>query len=348
MKEPHRKFPIRLLMLTYGAWDHASSRERAVKYKPLLETNSAYHVRWIPRVPEQPKNWFAKLLFPVAKRWLAIKRFSLMIFRKWDVIFVQRLFLPNWALRLLKRRRIPIIFDFDDAIYLNAPGQSQNQEHTARMIQAASRVIVSSSELNSFCQQNGESPLIIPTPVDTDRFMPRSEDFDQIFTIGWIGSFWTTKYLNEIADALEAIAKSRSVRLLLIGADPKFTLPGVPAEIVPWTYEDEPEQIQRMSVGIMPLTDDEWARGKGGYKLLLYMSTGLPVVASPVGVNREIVKHGETGFLASSQDEWIQYLIRLCDDPGLCRKMGVAGRSVVEKKYSRDVCFGKLQRCLKI
>lgn len=346
MEAPPAKSPIRLLMLTYGAWDHASSRERAVKYKPLLEANSAYRVRWIPRVPERPKNRFAKLFFPVAKRWLAIKRFSLLIFCKWDVIFIQRLFLPNWALGLLKRRRIPIVFDFDDAIYLNVPGQSQNQEHTSRMIQAASQVIVSSSELNSFCQQNGESLFIIPTPVDTDRFMPRSQDFDQIFTIGWIGSFWTTKYLYEIGDALEAIAKSRSVRLLLIGADPKFTLPGVPVEIVPWTYGKEPEQIQRMSVGIMPLTDDEWARGKGGYKLLLYMSTGLPVVASPVGVNREIVQHGVNGFLASSQDEWIKYLIQLCDDQALCRKMGTAGREVIMKKYSRDFCFEKLQKCL--
>jgi glycosyltransferase involved in cell wall biosynthesis len=347
MNKFHAKSPIRLIMLTCGAWDHASSRERAVKYKPLLKANSAYCVLWIPRVPERPKNWMAKLTFLVVKRWLAIKRFSLLIFCKWDIIFIQRLFLPGWLLKLIRKRRIPIIFDFDDAIYLNVPGQPRNQERTARMIRASLRVIVSTSELISFCQENGSDPVIIPTPVDIDRFKPRAKDADQIFTIGWIGSFWTTKYIYEIKDALATVAKSRTVRLLFIGADPKFSLSGIPIVIEPWSYEKEPELLQQMAVGIMPLTDDEWARGKGGYKLLLYMATALPVVASPVGVNQEIVQHGDTGFLATSQDEWVKYLIQLSDNPKLCRKMGTAGREVVVKQYSRDDCFEKLQKCLK-
>jgi glycosyltransferase involved in cell wall biosynthesis len=347
MNQFQTKSPLRLIMLTYGAWDHASSRERAVKYKPLLEANSAYHVCWIPRVPERAKSWMAKLTFPLVKRWLAIKRFSLLLFCKWDIIFIQRLFLPRWLLKLIRKRRIPIIFDFDDAIYLNVPGQPRNQERTSRMIRASSQVIISSSELISFCQENDSDPVIIPTPVDTDRFKPRLNDADKIFTIGWIGSFWTTKYLSEIKDALTTVVKSRTVRLLLNGADPKFSLSGIPIVIESWSYGKEPELLQQMTVGIMPLTNDEWARGKGGYKLLLYMATGLPVVASPVGVNQEIVQHGDNGFLASRQEEWVKYLIQLCDDPKLCRKMGMAGREVVVKQYSRDVCFEKLQKCMK-
>lgn len=345
MNEFHARYPIRLIMLTYGAWDHASSRERAVKYQPLLEANSAYRVRWLSRVPERPKNCIAKLTFPVVKRWLAIKRFSLLIFFKWDIIFIQRLFLPGWLLKLIRKRRIPIIFDFDDAIYLNVPGQPRNQERTARMIRASSQVIVSTSELISFCQDNGSIPVIICPPVDIDRFTPRSNDADQIFTIGWIGSLWTTKYLYEIKEALATVAKSRTVRLLFIGADPQYTLPGIPIDLEPWSYEKEPELLQQMTVGIMPLTDDEWARGKGGYKLLLYMAAGLPVVASPVGVNQEIIGHGATGFLASTQEQWITSLIHLCDDPALCKTMGAAGREIVVKQYSRKVCFEKLQKC---
>jgi glycosyltransferase involved in cell wall biosynthesis len=347
MNQFQTKSPLRLIMLTYGAWDHASSRERAVKYKPLLEATSAYHIWWIARVPEQPKNWIAKLAFPFIKRWLAIKRIALLIFLKWDIVFIQRLFLPGWQLKLMRKRRIPIIFDFDDAIYLNVPGQPRNQKRTARMIQASSQVIVSSSELMSFCHGNDSDPVVIPTPVDTDRFKPRSNNADQIFTIGWIGSFWTTKYLYEIKDALATVAKLRTMRLLLIGADPRFSLTGIPIVIKSWSYEKEPELLQQMTVGIMPLTDDEWAQGKGGYKLLLYMATGLPVVASPMGVNQEIVQHGKTGFLANNQDEWVKYLIQLSDDPKLCRKMGMAGREVVMKQYSREVCFKKLQICLK-
>lgn len=349
MNNANTKYKLRLLMLTFGDWDHASSRERAVKYQPLLEANGKYQIYWIPRVPPRPKNLMNKIFFPFAKRFLAIKRTIVLIFGNWDVIFIQRLFLARWVLRILKYRRIPIIYDFDDAIYLDRPGQPRNQVQTISMIKSAAQVIVSSSELAPFCSEHGCNPVVIPTPVDPDRIQPRQIDHgEDVLTIGWIGSPWTTPYLYGIASALKKVVQTRKIKLLLVGADPEFKLDGIPVIYESWRYEREPELLQKMSVGIMPLPDDEWARGKGGYKLLLYMSAGLAVVASPVGVNNEIVAHGESGFLAATVDDWIKYLLQLCDDPALRQQMGKAGREIVMKRFSRAVCFEKLQRCLNL
>jgi glycosyltransferase involved in cell wall biosynthesis len=347
MDNANTKYKLRLLMLTFGDWDHASSRERAVKYQPLLEANGRCKIYWIPRVSPRPKNLMNKIFFPVAKRFLAIKRTAFLIFGHWDVIFIQRLFLARWMLRVLKKRRVPIIYDFDDAIYLDRPGQLRNQMQTIAMINSAAQVIVSSLELVPFCREHSFDPVVIPTPVDPDRIQPRQIDHgEDVFTIGWIGSPWTTPYLHGIASALKKVAHLRKIKLLIVGADPEFKLDGIPVIYESWSYGREPELLQKMSVGIMPLPDDEWARGKGGYKLLLYMSAGLSVVASPVGVNNEIVAHGESGFLAVTQEDWIKYLLQLCDDPDLRQQMGRAGREIVMKRFSRAVCFEKLQRCL--
>ena len=347
MNKANTKHKLRLLMLTFGDWDHASSRERAVKYQPLLEANGRYQIYWIPRVPPRPKNLMHKIFFPFVKRFLAIKRTIVLIFGNWDVIFIQRLFLARWVLRIPKYWRIPIIYDFDDAIYLDGPGQLRNQVQTIAMINSAALVIVSSSELVPFCHENGCNPVVIPTPVDPDRIQPHPIDHgEDLFTIGWIGSPWTTPYLCGIAFALKKVAHLRKIKLLIVGADPEFMLDDVAVIHESWSYEREPELLQKMSAGIMPLPDDEWARGKGGYKLLLYMSAGLAVVASPVGVNNEIVAHGESGFLAATEDDWIKCLLQLCDDPELRRKMGRLGRERILKRFSRAVCFEKLQRCL--
>lgn len=347
MEKANTKDKLRLLMLTYGNWDHASSRERALKYQPLLEATGKCQICWIPRVPPQPKDWMGKILFPCAKRFLAIKRAIFLIIGRWDMIFIQRLFLTQWQLRLVKRKRVPIIYDFDDAIYLDRRGQPRNWVQTIAMIKSAAQVIIGSSELAPFCHEQDSNPVVIPTPVDPDRIQPRQIGLvDEVVTIGWIGSPWTTPYLLGVASALREVASLRNIKLLVIGANPGCALEGVSAIHEPWSYEREPELLQQMSIGIMPLPNDEWARGKGGYKLLLYMAAGLAVVASPVGVNNEIVVHGRSGFLAAAEEDWVDYLLQLCDDPELRQNMGREGRERVLERFSRAVCFEKLHGCL--
>ena len=332
----------RLLMLTHGGWSHASSRIRAAQYAPLLDP--PYTVRWLPARPDGG----GAVRRAASKRAATLRRALALAAGRADVVFAQRLALPPGQ---LARLRAPLVYDFDDALYLDAPGP------TAAMVRAATRVVVSTPELVPFCEAQGATPAVIPSPVDTDRVTPRrsgdaSGDAsgearrDAPFTVGWMGSPWTAPYLDAVAGALAEVARQRPVRLLLVGAGDAPAVPGVDVERVPWAFSAEPGVLRRMSVGIMPLPDEPWTRAKGGYKLLAYMAAGLPTVASPVGVNREIVEPGRTGFHAETPQEWVQALVRLHDDPALCAAMGRAGRERAVARYSRTVCAAALARVL--
>ena len=316
-----------LLMLTYGGWSHASSRIRAAQYAEMLP----FRVRWIPRMPDGG----GPLRRAVTKRVQAARRSAAL--GSADLVFAQRAFLSPAQLR---RLRAPLVYDVDDALYLDAPRE------TAAMVRAAARVVVSTPDLLPFCAEHGADATVIPSPVDTDRVTPRQHDASGPFTIGWMGSPWTTPYLDTLAEALEAVAQQRDVRILLVGADAS-ALAGLPnVERLPWTFDGEPEALRRMSVGIMPLPDDPWTRAKGGYKLLAYMAAGLPTVGSPVGINRDIIMPGTTGFHATTPAEWTEALLRLCDDAPLRAAMGQAGRARAVAQYSRTVCAAALARVL--
>ena len=175
-----------LLILTLGWWDHASSRTRAVQYIPLLDQSGRFKALWMPRVPDQSKP---KLAFAVQKRLFTIRRYSLLVFRRWDVVFVQKLHLPRWVLTWLRFRRIPIVYDFDDAIYLPESGFTNARTRTMRMIKAAETVIVGSPVHVRICETVGTPVRMVPTAVQLDRFkILDNYHQDDLLTIGWIGS----------------------------------------------------------------------------------------------------------------------------------------------------------------
>jgi glycosyltransferase involved in cell wall biosynthesis len=151
----------------------------------------------------------------------------------------------------------------------------------------------------------------------------------------------TSKYLRLVRNALAEVCAGSRGELVIVG-DSAIDLDGVPCRHVPWSEESEVGSIQAFDVGIMPLLDEPWERGKCGYKLIQYMACGKPVIASPVGANRSIVKHGVTGFLASSEKEWTEALIRLRDDVSLRTRTGAAGRADVERRYCTSVTAPRL------
>ena len=157
-----------------------------------------------------------------------------------------------------------------------------------------------------------------------------------LFTIGWIGSPSTARYLRDIAPALAQVCWDGRARVRLVGSGP-VDLPGVPVDVVAWREETEVDEIRGFDAGIMPLPDEPWARGKCGFKLIQYMACGLPVVASPVGVNAEIVEDGGNGFLARDAGEWVAALARLMGDAALGGRLGKAGRRKVEARYCLQV-----------
>jgi len=333
-------------MLTDGNYDNASARIRALQYIPFFEANG-YRVTHIPRVPLRPSNLISKYSgFPVLKRWYALKIALAILRGKWDLVFIQRIFISEYLLKRLKKNSIPIVYDFDDAIYIN-PIRPANREKTGNMVRYASKVIVSTGCLNEFCLRFGQQPVIIPSPVETDRIRPSEKIKDPILTIGWIGSPWTSGFLDLIEKPLQRLAEKYAFRFLTVGARPDYMIPGINHVAKPWVFEDENEHIGQMDIGLMPLPDTDWTRMKGGYKLLQYMSAGIPCVASPVGINQTIIKPGENGFLASTEEEWYLVLEKLINDPELRIKLGTNGRKEAVELYSREVCFELLLMTIK-
>ena len=183
--------------------------------------------------------------------------------------------------------------------------------------------------------------LAIPAPL-----LPKYKDHNRSLTIGWIGTPTTAKFLLGIADAFKEIVKVYGARIVAVGANPQ-PFQGLPVEVRPWQEKTEVAEIQDFDVGLMPLPDEPYERGKCGYKLIQYMACGKPAVASPVGANTEIVRHGENGFLATTTDEWIDALSRLIEDPNLRFRMGQAGRSMVESEYSLQMQAPRLEGMLR-
>jgi len=335
----------RMLMLTDGNSDNASARIRALQYIPFFEAQG-YNVTHIPRVPKRPSNQISKYtVFPVQKRWYSLKIALVILFGNCDLVFIQRIFISEYLLKRLKDRSIPIVYDFDDAIYIN-PKRPENREKTNIMVRYADEVIISTEYLTEFCLSSGQMPVIIPSPVETDRIRPSVKQQDQIVTIGWIGSPWTSGFLELIEKPLQRLAEKYTFRFLTVGARSDYKILGIDHIAKPWVFEDENENIGLMDIGLMPLPDTDWTRMKGGYKLLQYMSAGIPCVASPVGINQSIVKVGQNGFLASSDEEWYLTLEKLICDPELRIRLGSNGRIDAIELYSREVCFGKLLKII--
>jgi glycosyltransferase involved in cell wall biosynthesis len=179
---------------------------------------------------------------------------------------------------------------------------------------------------------------MIPTCVDTTRFVPRSSPRPEgPLVIGWIGSPTTTQYLATLAGVLRQVAARHPFVLRVSGAAGPIEFDGVDVRRVPWSLDREVELFNTCDIGVYPLTDDDWAQGKCGFKAIQFMASGVPVVASAVGVNREIIQDGVNGFLAAGPEEWVEKLQRLLVDPQLRARFAEAGRRTVDERYSLRV-----------
>lgn len=268
--------------------------------------------------------------------------------RKSDVIWVEKEALPwfPWALeRLILPRGVPVVSDYDDAVF-----HRYDQHRSAlvrgtlghkidRVMAHSALVTAGNTYLADRARRAGAERIeIVPTVVDAAAYQPAPARYaDGRLRIGWIGTPQTwTKYGLPRMTSFEALAREHNIRFHLVGAR---LMPGIegPFEYVPWSEAAEIAAIQGMDIGIMPLRDDPWERGKNGYKLIQYMACGLPVVASPVGVNTEIVQPGQNGLLASSEADWREALTTLIGDSKLRHEMGTAGRRRVVETYSIQV-----------
>ncbi len=263
---------------------------------------------------------------------------------RYDVLIIEKElfpFLPATAERLLKAVGVPYLVDYDDA-WFHRYDQHRNPlirallKHKIDTVMChAAVVVVGNSYLAERAKQAGAKDIeIIPTVVDTTRYTIASQGSEGVPVVGWIGTPKTSHYLVPLMPVFQQLKEAMPVRFVAVGARPE-NFAGTLVEVWPWSEEKEIAMIQQFDVGIMPLDDTPWERGKCGYKLIQYMACGVPVVASPVGVNKEIISHGQDGFLARTLGEWKDYLEQMLRMSRTQRQsMGLIGRSKVECSYS--------------
>lgn len=275
--------------------------------------------------------------------------------RRHDLVWLEKEalpWLPAGAEAAAGLDAVPYVMDIDDAWFERyarhrlAPVRALLGTKFATLARNARIVLAGNPYLADWARGAGARDVRIqPTVVDLARYpvRPVPEPEAGPVTIGWMGSPSTARYLRLIGGALARLGPT--VRLRVVGAA-GLDLPA-PTAFVPWREESEAEELARFDIGVMPLPDDFWERGKCGYKLIQYMAAGRPVVASPVGVNTALVRHGVNGFLAEDEDSWAEALGRLVADPDLRARMGAAGRRMVEERYNLAAATPPLAQALR-
>jgi glycosyltransferase involved in cell wall biosynthesis len=253
---------------------------------------------------------------------------------------------PPLVERYLARRGVPMVYDFDDAVYLPNTSEAnrviaslKNPGKVAEILRLCRHVIAGNAHLADVARQYNSAVTVIPTSVDTTSWVPRATPRkpDGPLVIGWIGTPTTTQYLLELGPVLQDLARTHPFILRVSGSIEPISFAGVTVENVPWRLEKEIELFNTCDIGVYPLPDDEWTRGKCGFKAIQFMACGVPVVASPVGVNRDIIEDGISGFLADTPARWKERLALLLTRPDVRDELGCRGRSVIESRYSLAV-----------
>jgi glycosyltransferase involved in cell wall biosynthesis len=257
-----------------------------------------------------------------------------------DAVFVQKGVFPGLYSGFERKiaARKPLVFDFDDAIWLPREGGSPllralHRERTVQdILRRAAAVIAGNEFLAAYARRFNQNVTVIPSAIDLDRYPPKPETYASNVrsqpVIGWIGSSTTLPYLKALRHVFE---KLQIVPRVIASGDPAVL--GFPVDFRPWRLENELAELAQLDIGIAPLPDTAWEQGKCGVKVLQYMACGIPVVASDVGVQKQIIQHGENGFLVRTEAEWIERLQMLLADAMLRARLGAAGRRRVEDKF---------------
>lgn len=264
--------------------------------------------------------------------------------RNVDVAFLYREAFPLGpaVLDTYLEGHVPVVYDFDDAIFLGDTSDANSIIAKLKMPQKIQRIIagatittVGNAYLASYAKTFSDSVRVLPTTIDVDKYRPPEEPSPgSLVRIGWSGSKTTSAHLDTIRPVLIRALSELPIELRLIG-DPDFRLPDSERVMVKaWDPRTEIQDISAFDIGLMPLPDDEWSRGKCGLKALQYMALGVPPIVAPVGVNTDIVSNGKNGLVAQSEDEWLTAIEQLVADEPLRRELGAAARETVEQHYS--------------
>jgi len=262
---------------------------------------------------------------------------------QFDVVFLQKRLLSRLELMALRRQSRRLIYDIDDAVMFDSAGgdDRRRQQRFAAVARSADLVVCGNQFLADEAARHTKRVVIVPTCIDTDAFRPdlKKTSHSDGLAVGWTGSRSTNRYLNDLFPVLSQFHGAIQVKIISdTVADFDFArLGGVRAHFVPWSPAVEISEAATFDIGVMPIPDNRWTQGKCGFKLLQYMSLGIPAVCSPVGANREIVHDGIDGLHADNPNAWFQAISRLVHNPRLRETIGHAGRRRVEEAYALSV-----------
>ncbi len=274
-----------------------------------------------------------------------------------DVVFIYReaaLIGPAVIERLSKRWKVPIVYDIDEPIFMPYVSPHSGRLNVLKffgkadsLIEMSDRVLVVNDAIAEYASKKARKVTIVPMAVDTDRYQPGKTPVpDRPLRLGWMGTRTSQRNLQEIAGALARLKTSHGSVLRVVADDP-IELGGVDVEFLPWSFDIEVPRLQECQIGVVPVQPDTWSKWKFYFKLIQLMALGLPVVASPIGSNREIIQDGVNGFFASTEEEWYDRLRRLADDAELRRTMGQAARATVLARFDLRTQIDEVEGILK-
>ena len=350
---------MRILALTRYERLGSSSRVRFYQYFPYLNAQGVeitstpfFNDSYVRSLYTGQTIRFTSILKAYVKRLLV-----LFTSANYDLLWVEKeLFpwLPAWFEKLLQTFGVPYVVDYDDAVFHRYDLHPSRLVRTLlgdkidRVMRRAALVVVGNEYLAERAKHAGAARVeYLPSVVNVNEYHLKRDIEQSSFQIGWIGSPVTAPYLDEVRDALVQLSSEVDLHVTLIGSGRIAPFPNIQTSILAWDEKSERSIGEMFDVGIMPLIDGPFERGKCGYKLVQYMAGALPVIASPVGVNQKIIEPGVDGYLASSTEEWVNALRMLIQDKKLRSQMGKAGRQKAEQKYNLQVTAPKLLDLLK-
>lgn len=250
---------------------------------------------------------------------------------RYDITFIHREASPTkdyifeMGLRLFSKK---VIYDFDDAVFLKKPAKVR------KTVSASDCVIAGNQFLAAYALRFNKNITILPTCIDTQKYnLNIGNHHEGKIVIGWIGTPSTSAYLSILDNVFTLLSQRyNNIQFRVVGAAPGGGHPA--AEKRSWSLKTEIDELRQFSIGIMPMHDSDWTKGKCAFKIIQYMAMGIPAVASPVGMNLEVIRENENGFFAGNDEEWVKKLSMLIESPSLRRKLGAGARETAEEKYS--------------
>lgn len=341
-----------LIICPYPLGYAPSQRFRFEQYLKLLQVNH-YEIRIEPFLTAKTwgilysKSNFWKLLFGVLNGYL--RRITLLPSTKnYQYIFIHREATPfgppwfEWATCKVFKRKV--IYDFDDAIWMNDESNESSvvkalkwRKKIKLIIKWSWKISCGNQFLKEYATQFNNNVFLNPTTIDTENLHKATQNVDSIkkkIVIGWTGSHSTLRYLLQIDPVLHTLFQKYDFLELLIIANKKPNLPRTPFRYIEWNIQTEIDDLLKIDIGIMPLPNTEWAKGKCGFKLLQFMALNIPSVGTRIGTNTNILEQGVNGLLCETADEWLIALDKLINDPNLRHQIGKNGRKTVTQRYS--------------